>query len=249
MAKQAGILPLIGTLGGVNFYYRKGVPTARKAGGGFNRDAIKHSPNMKRVREQNTEFANCSHVNKHFKLALKPLLFDYKDGTLHYRLMQLFIKIRDCDTVSDHGKRRVHLGMETDLGKRLLLDFNFTPKRADLFPCQYAFDWDSLSLNTRSFNVQHIKFPEQADFMQVCLGVVRFDFESMTYSSLETNTLKITRDFADSSFKLECLGMPKGIGTILVVARTSFYQTVGDQDYILAGGDGMGIAVVGIGES
>lgn len=247
MAKQAGILPLIGTLGGVNFYYRKGVPTARAAGGGFNREAIKHSPTMKRVREQNTEFAHCSKLNKHFKLSIKPLLSDYKDGTLHYRLMQLFTKIRDCDTVSEHGKRRVHLGLQTEFGKRLLQDFRFTPKRSHLLPCDYTFDWDSLSLRVKGFQVKHIKFPEQADFMTISLGVLQFDFEQLIYSDLNINSIIIEKDFKGSALSLDCPDIPSGNGSLLVLARTAFYQKIGDRDYILPGGDGIGIEVVGIG--
>lgn len=41
MAKVKNIVGLQGTIGGVNFYLRKGVPLARAAGGGFNGDAIK----------------------------------------------------------------------------------------------------------------------------------------------------------------------------------------------------------------
>ena len=52
MAKQKGVVFFEGTLGGINFYYRKGVPTARAAGGGFNRRAIKTSPRMVRVRDK-----------------------------------------------------------------------------------------------------------------------------------------------------------------------------------------------------
>ena len=73
MAKQKGVVFFEGTIGGINFYYRKGVPTARASGGGFNKRAIKNSPKMVRVREQNSEFANCSKVNKAFKNAIRPL--------------------------------------------------------------------------------------------------------------------------------------------------------------------------------
>lgn len=41
MAKQEGLIRLRGTIDGVNFYFRKGKPIARKAGGGFNGASIK----------------------------------------------------------------------------------------------------------------------------------------------------------------------------------------------------------------
>ncbi|QDO94395.1 hypothetical protein FNB79_10625 [Formosa sediminum] len=41
MAKQKGILPIVGTIGGFNFYYLDGKPVMRVAGSGFNGEAIK----------------------------------------------------------------------------------------------------------------------------------------------------------------------------------------------------------------
>uniref|UniRef100_UPI00404A21B5 hypothetical protein n=1 Tax=Gelidibacter sp. TaxID=2018083 RepID=UPI00404A21B5 len=56
MAKQKGVFPMVGTIGGVNFYYLNGKPVARAAGGGFNEKAIKTKKSMQRVRENGSEF-------------------------------------------------------------------------------------------------------------------------------------------------------------------------------------------------
>ena len=66
MATQKGIVSLVGTVGGVNFYFRKGKAVARKAGGGFSGKAIKTKASMMRVRENNSEFGHCSSVKKSF---------------------------------------------------------------------------------------------------------------------------------------------------------------------------------------
>ena len=72
MAQQKGIIPLVGTLGGINFYYLNGKAVARTAGGGFNGKAIKTKASMQRVRENVSEFGHCSEVNKAFRQALRP---------------------------------------------------------------------------------------------------------------------------------------------------------------------------------
>lgn len=143
MAKQRGIVFFEGTLGGINFYYRKGVPTARTAGGGFTRTAIEKGANMVRVRENNSEFSGSSKVNKTFKHAISPFLIGYTDGTLHSRLMQLFLKLKDLDAVSKRGERQVSHGIGTTYGKQLLKEFVFTPKRSRLLDCDYGFDCTS----------------------------------------------------------------------------------------------------------
>lgn len=243
MAKQRGIVFLEGTIGGINFYYRKGVPTARMAGGGFNRKAIKTSPSMARIREQNSEFAKCSKVNKEFKNAIRPFLSGYKDGSLHSRLMTLFLRIRDCDVVSERGKREVWQGMTTEQGKRLLKDFVFTPKRSVLLPCHYEFDWNTLQFKVTGFDVSQLRFPDGATFMELGLGVICFDFEQLIYTTEWATPLTIDRDFIGNSFSLGVAAVPVGTGQLLAIVRVAFYQEVNGTPYLLPGDGAYGLEV------
>lgn len=246
MAKQRGIIFFEGTMGGINFYYRKGVPTARAAGGGFTRKAIKKDANMVRVRENNSEFAGCSNINKNFKHSIRPFLIGYKDGTLHSRLMQLFLKIKNCDTVSERGKRTVFLGMTSENGKQLLKDFVFTPKRSVLLPCTYGFDWDTLSFSVTGFRADLAGFPAEATYMELVFGIVRFDFETTVYTNVIEAPLVIERDFSGDNFSLTLPELPVGTGLMYAVARVAFYQDVNGESYILPGGSAFGFEVVGV---
>lgn len=246
MAKQRGIVFFEGTMGGINFYYRKGVPTAREAGGGFTREAIKTGDHMVRVRENNTEFSGCSQVNKFFKHAIRPFMLGYKDGTLHSRLMQLFLKIKNLDQVSKRGARRVALGMTTDTGKQLLKGFVFTPKRPNLFPCSCTFDWDSLTLNVSGFQAHPGYFPKEATYMEVLLGVVRFDFETKSYTQVIEAPLIIELDSLGDAFSMSVSALPSGTGTVFAIAGVSFYQMVNGEGYLLSGGHAFGLQIVGI---
>lgn len=246
MAKQRGIIFFEGTLGGINFYYRKGVPIARVAGGGFTRKAIKTGANMVRVRESNNEFAGCSQVNKVFKQALRPFLIGYKDGTLHSRLMQLFLKVKDCDSVSVRGKREVAVGITSEHGKQLLEGFVFTPKRSRLLPCRYGFDWDTLTFSVNDFSTAMAGFPEDASYMEVLVGVIRFDFETNTYTQVIETPLVVERDFSGTSFSVVVSGLPSGDGVLFAVARVGFYQDVNGEGYLLSGDGTFGIEVLGV---
>jgi hypothetical protein len=235
MAKQRGILFFEGTLGGINFYYRKGVPTARAAGGGFTRKAIKTGAHMVRVRENNSEFAGCSQVNKYFKQAIRPFLLGYKDGTLHSRLMQLFLKIKDNDTVSERGLRKVSHGIASDIGRDLLRHFTFTPKRPNLLACGYDFSWDTLSLSVTGFDAKNAGFPLNSDYMEILLGLVRFDFDTNTYTQVIEAPLVIERNFSGDTFSLTVSSLPDGEGEVFAVARVAFYQVVNGSSYLLPG--------------
>ncbi|MBU2940263.1 hypothetical protein KO494_12010 [Lacinutrix sp. C3R15] len=246
MAKQKGVVFLEGTIGGINFYYRKGVPTARVAGGGFTKKAIKTSPTMVRVRESNNEFGKCAKVNKIFKQAIRPFLLGYKDGTLHSRLMQLFLKIKDCDTISNRGARCVREGISTSLGKQCLSGFVFTPKRPVLLPCSFIFDWDALLLSVTHFDVQTVGFPKEASFMELVFGVVCFDFETLTYTRVMAAPLVIARDYIGDSFSLSVAALPSGTGVLFAMLRVAFYQEVNGENYLLAGANAFGVEVVSV---
>lgn len=160
MAKQKGIIQLEGTLGGINFYMRKGVAVARKSGGGFNGKAIKSKTSMVRVRENGSEFGAASRVKKLLRLSVQEYLRHSIDGTLHGRMMALVQEIKVCDLSSARGSRSVWTGLATSSGTQLLTNFLFTPKQ-DVFslfdgiPVVSDFggrcDFTGLQLNARAF--------------------------------------------------------------------------------------------------
>lgn len=129
MAKQKGILHLEGTLGGINFYMRKGVAVARRSGGGFSGKAIKSKTSMVRVRENGSEFGAASRVKKLLRLSVQDYLLHSIDGTLHGRMMTLVQEIKVCDLTGERGSRSVWTGLQSPSGSKLITDFLFTPKQ------------------------------------------------------------------------------------------------------------------------
>ena len=182
-------------------------------------------------------------MNKEFKNAIRPFLAGYQDGSLHHRLMALFLSIRDCDVVSERGKREVWQGMTTEHGQRLLEDFVLTPKRSQLLPCTYAFDWNTLQFKVSAFDVSRLRFPDGADYMEVSLGVVRFDFEQLTYSTEWATPLVIDRYFTSNSFSLNVATIPMGTGQLFAIVRVAFYQDVNGKPYLLPGEGAFGLQV------
>lgn len=246
MAKQTGPVLLEGTLGGINYYFLEGEALARRSGGGFTREAIKEGANMVKVRESNSEFALCSQVNKVFKQAMHLFLCGYQDGTLHRRLMQLFLKIKDCDPISERGKRSVHQGISVKPGKQLLTDFIFTPQRPQIFSCSYGFDWDALSFKVDEYKVNEREFPDGADYMEVSVGLIRFDFELLAYEQTYSDPIVVARDFKEDSFEIILPEIPGGKGVLFSAVRVSFYQRVNGKACLLLEGDAFGVEVLSV---
>jgi hypothetical protein len=124
-----------------------------------------------------------SKVNKVFKRSFMDLRLGYKDGTLNQGLQSLFLHLKDLDTVSARGQRRLHIGIATEYGKRLLKDFKFTPKRPMLLNGRLEFDWARHTLIVSEFDIQAVGLPDSADLMGLELLTVHFDFETLAYGS------------------------------------------------------------------
>lgn len=246
MAKQVGPLFFVGTMRGINYYFREGEPLTRRAGGGFSRKNIKESPNMETVRKSNSEFAHCSKVNKAFKLALQPYLSGYKDGTFHSRLMQLFLSIKDCDTVSERGKRRIHEGIATTTGQQLVKDFVFTPERPHLFPGDCEFERNPPVFKVSNFKVADAQFPKHADCMEISVGLLGFDFETLAYGHVFADPLVIGSDFQKDSFSIPCPDIPGGEGMLFLAVRVSFYRSVDGKRHAVPDAGHTGFRIVSV---
>ena len=248
MAKQKGIIPLVGTIGGINFYYLNGKPVARAAGGGFNGAAIKTKLSMERVRENASEFGDCSHVNKVFRQAIRPFYNNHKFTFFHSRLMTLFTDLKKLDTASARGARQVFKGLQTDAGKRLMLDFTYTPdcKPELVFPFNYSMDWSTYTLTFSEFNMEQVPFITGATHIALQFGVLDFNFETLDSELHLAAPLVLAQDFAGTSLSLSPIGAPSGLGLKLAVLGIRYYQAVDGLLYLLNAKDGVGISVFSI---
>lgn len=248
MARQKGILKVIGTLDGVNYYPIKGVIYARRAGGGFNGEAIRTKPSMQRVRENANEFGQCSRVKKAFRLALMTFLYGYRDNQLHARMMTLFTGIKKLDGVSVRGERRVGVGLETAKGRRLLRDFAFTPQNTmlDGLKSRAHFDWNTQVLTVTDYKPKSYKLPQAATHIGITMGVLDFDFDSLdsVLRVSSTHFLEVGSGGATFDLAPETVVVPEHVGVVVLGLR--FYELIEDELYGLESQIGVGLLDVKI---
>ncbi|MBY0486246.1 MAG: hypothetical protein K2P85_03510 [Flavobacteriaceae bacterium] len=244
MAKQEGLIRLRGTIDGVNFYFRKGKPIARMAGGGFNGASIKNSATMVRVRENNTEFGHCSKVKKVFSDVLLFHFANRKDVTLHSRLMRLFIAIKDCDLISERGKRTVNLGLQTAAGQHLLTSFEFTAMPFPDLPMDVAST--TLELSLPSFSLSEFKFPLGATHLELFLGVLHLNLDTKTATLNKSASVLLAKGVAVDSFTLTPNVLPNTGGYHLPVLFYSYVQEVNGEVYPLNDSKSFGLRVLDV---
>jgi len=182
MGRQKGLFKISGTLGATNYYVVKGVGYVRKAGGGFNGATIRHAPSMQSVRDNASEFGQCSMVKKAFRLAISPFLEGLSGRALHSGMMSLFLQLKALDVVSERGKRQVKLGLQTPEGRQLLSRYKITPKQALLEALQThaVFDWTTQVLSISKFDIRSYTIPKQATHAGISLGVLDFNFDRLS---------------------------------------------------------------------
>ncbi len=247
MATQKGILPLVGTLEGVNFYIRKGKAVARKAGGGFTGKAIKIKPSMERVRENNSEFGHCSKIKKGFRIALIPFLKYYIDGTLHGRMMQLFQEIKDYDSSSTRGSRTVGHGILTATGKEVFRNFVYNPncKVSEVVPMKGIYNEETGVFTVNDFDINLVRFPKSATHLELQFGVLGVDFSTLNFKLCLATPLVLEKKVPLDGFEFVPDILPEIGWERFAFVGITFYQEVNGIRYVLKEEGNVGVACVG----
>lgn len=211
MARQKGLIQIEGTIGGINFYVRKGVALARQGGGGFNGKAIKTKASMVRVRENGSEFGAASRVKKLLRMSVQDYLLHSKNATLHGRMMALLQAIKVCDLISERGARTVWVGLKTTVGTKLFTDFLFTPKQ-DVFSLLNGMpvlsDYgENCGFNSLSFGLD--SFKKSATALVLTYFVVDYDAENLVFKRYVAQEFTLAKsDIPAAPFTFEINDLP-----------------------------------------
>lgn len=243
MAKQIGTIKLKGKIGGISFYMLNGEPVARQAGG-FTREAIKNSPRMDRIRDNNTEFGDASSVKKIFKDSLRPFFGSQRDRMLQSRMQSLFMQLKDCDLISERGSRRVGIGLQTQEGKQLMTQFDFTPHSLRLRKSTY--DASTLTYTVDGFDSGELNYRNGATHLELFYAVVVIDFGAKKAKLFAADTVVITKASLMNGFTLSPAVQPEGNGTYITVLLHRYLQEVNGTLYPLKDKAVYGMRVLGV---
>lgn len=246
MASDDNFPPIKGTYNGINYYIQNGKQRQRKAGGGFTSESIKNNPKMQGVRDSNRELTLCSVFNKHFKEALFPFINDLEDGTLHSRLMKLFMQIKTLDE-SPLGKRTVGNGLCCDMGRKLLREFKFTkgPDARDILGPIADLNTETGILKAVAFDPKRLKFPKGSTHFFMQYGVLEYNLRENAFRFiLNEGTLVVAKDDEAQELILEVPEKSKKGCTVFGVVKVQFYQKLPDRFYKSFAKGAVGIGVI-----
>ena len=212
--------------------------------GGFTYENNKNNP---RIYNNSQELSLCSIFVKEFKIGLRPILKYLRDGSLHWRLMQLFLKIKSLDRNSAAGNLNVMGGLQTIKGKLLLREFVFTPKVGirQTFGNPQINEKD-FSLVWEDFNPSYTKFPKGATHFELLFLVLSCNSNNKMFTSYTSIPIRRSKTDKMESLALgpkEVIMKEEGVVYISFICLR-FMEILGQEEYELFGRDALGIEVL-----
>jgi hypothetical protein len=235
MAKSNGIVKIEGTIEDLTFYKKDGVNYVRKKGG-IPKDRISNDPKFERTRENNNEFGHSGSSGKLLRTALGSLVFKAKDGKLSSRLLQTMSRIKNLDTSSARGSRRVGVGLEGANGKSLLkgFDFNIKAPLKNVLFAPYVLDTATGVISLTNFIArEQLLFPQGATHVSFQSCVLVLDFETEVSEVSYSNVVSLPINLTPASVVVTPTSVPTGTGVQLFLLMISFYQEINGVAYSL----------------
>ncbi|MAM29035.1 MAG: hypothetical protein CMC13_08430 [Flavobacteriaceae bacterium] len=239
MGKQESFLKIKGNIEGLSFYKGADGVYYVRSKGGIDKDRIKKDPAFKRTRENGTEFGHVATSGKQFRRAIQNLLFDVKDRTRVPRMMSTLTLVKNQDSTSNRGERKVSIGMQTPEGKALFnhFDFNQNAGLDTVLQTNYALDTTAAKIVIPNFKpAYNLSLPEGTTDVALSAALLRFDFEADTSELIESNVEQLIVDETTTDVTLTFSSTPIGTGLDYYFLKVAFFQTVNGTLYPLQNG-------------
>jgi hypothetical protein len=235
MAKASGIIKIEGTVEDLTFYKKDGKNFVRKKGG-IAKERIASDPNFIRTRENNTEFSHSGSSGKVLKLAVGSMVFKAKDSKLSSRLLQVMSRIKNLDSISTRGNRKVAIGIGTVQGKQVLkgFDFNANSVLNSVFFAPFNVDTSTGVFTITDFiPLEQLMYPPGATHISLQSAVVHLDFATEASEVAVSAVVNLPLDLTLSTSVLTPSSVPSGAGIQLFLLHISFFQEINGIQYSL----------------
>ena len=244
MARQGGLLKVVGKLDDLSFYKSADGFLVRTKGG-VSGDRIANDPTFQRTRENGAEFGMSASAGKLLRTALRNLMMTASDNRVVSRLTRLMTDVKNLDAANDRGERHVHEGFDLPEGKAVLKGFNFN-KRAILSGIlfkSYALDTVTGALVPK---MDMVSAPG-ATHVTIRAGWSKIDFQLGDFETLISNDVNLPIGTTPVDINLVHAAPPAlATGIQVFTLQIEFYQEVNGTQYSLKNGGYNALAVIDV---
>jgi len=246
MAKQNGLVRLVGNVGDMTYYRSKDGYFAREKTS-LTGDRIATDPKFKRTRENMTEFGSAGKAGKTLRDSISLLLKNAKDGRLISRLCKTMMQVLKADTVNKRGQRKVSAG---DINRLVGFEFN---ANAVLNTTLFAPYTTNMNRQSGALNITIPAFkpsssviaPEGATHFKFVSAGAAINFDTQVYTSGTSESAVLpwdentTTDITLSNTVTAGSTLP-----LFLVLGIQFYQEVNGSQYALTNSSFNALSIV-----
>jgi len=238
MAKNKSIIKIEGSIGDLTFY-KKGNGYFVRSKGGVSKSKIMSDPAFIRTRENMNEFGHIAKSGKMFRRRFTLLLNKAKDKNVRNRMSSLLSKIKNSDSSSERGKRRVGIGLQSNEGKQLFAGFDFNEKAPLGLILHHDFSLDEATGKIEMADFipnEYLNVPEGATHVKFSSAMLNFDFDSYAGDLKISPPDMMAIDHQTHQVSLTPSSVPVGTGQVFYFMLIEFFQEVNGQFYALHNG-------------
>lgn len=236
MAKLSSLFKFEGTVDDITVVKNTGVV---KRKGGLSKERIASDPKLVRIRENNAEFGMLAAASKTIRDAFGGLGQNIRVQYLTSRLSRVLTRIKNLDSTSARGYRKVAIGIQGAEGKNHLNGFSFNGTKSLTAILQKPYTLDTATGEVSIMGVAPA-FDTLGGVGANSVGIkaywAKIDFETGQHVVSQTNEVKLALDTTITDVMLTHTTPPTGTGVDVFVLSVVFYQTVNGVDYLLQNG-------------
>jgi hypothetical protein len=248
MARHKGIIRFTGTIDGLTYYETKYGPLVRRKAGP-SAEQVKKDPAYQRLRENGKEFGNCGKAVKLLRGVLMPLLKDARDYQVTARIVKMMTQIKNLDSISARGERKVAIGIGSAAAKELLkgFDFNAAAPLSRVLKKTYTVNTTTGVISIPGLKPkQDIDYPKGATHVKFTGGWAKVDFAAAPGQGelILTNQVTLPLNASSTNLLLTPVSLPSGLGVNIFVLQIVFFQEVNGIEYSLKNGENNAMGVI-----
>lgn len=229
MAKQKGIIKLIGKIGDIVYYYDRIHGYLARKVTSVDAERIRNDPAFARVRENNAEFGHCAWMVRLLRAAFKPLFAGIADTRMTSRLTQATIAVMRSDVTRPSGQRRPEHG-DTSLLQGF--SFNKYASLETILQADYHAGFDKkegkyVLAITPQPGRKMVKAPKGATHFRLVTGMATIDFKTGKYilDTIQSEELSV-RKVTEAPVTLTSPLTPAAGGGVFITLGIEFLQCV-----------------------
>lgn len=238
MAKLKSFIKIEGTLDGLTFYKGK-EGYLIKTKGGVSARRIKNDPAFARTRENGSEFGQAATSGKQLRRAIIDLMSDAKDDLVTSRLTQVMTRVKNADTTSPRGERKVAIGLESPEGRLELNGFNFNDNAilSSVLLTDYELNTTTGEVDIPSLiPIQNLNAPEGATHVSLESGFLNLDLTTDVKDLQLSPIVNLPIDATNTPVTLTPTAPAAGAGNEFFFLKVAFFQEVNGTQYPLNNG-------------